>query len=800
VFLYRWVWVMDMSIHLLGGNKMVTRTRLAAVIASLGLLLSCLSIGLAPPASADVSDVGGGADGLEASVTLPLGSPLTLGPAPTVTLPPGGGSESDDVLSLELPGVLGTGTVTVVSEGSNGPTGGVVSTATVEGLSVLPALLLSNATVQATCNAGYQPTSPNASTTILGVQTGTLGGALADLVPNPAPNTVIALPGLGSVTLNRQVPVTNGVEVTGMVIDLNVALVATGSIEVAKATCSAVGQGSEEPPVDDPTVIEVDTTDDVVNPLDGLTSLREAVTAASLSILDGATIVLQDDETYDLTICNLLNVVNEDLNLTGDLDFLGLNSDLLGLGGPFVLEGNGSTIEQTCPNDRVFEIFGIGDSSLIDTNVTGGDHPGNGGGISRNLLGIETGLNGTLTFDGGTAEGNNAGGRGGAIYSDGALSCIRATLSENTAVAEGGALFGADSVDVDQCTINRNRGGSGGGIGAASLLAASDVTVRDSTIVANRAQDDGTPGDGIGANVHTDGGLSTEGSIIALSSEPGDGNGDDCVAEGTATSGGGNLGGNDCGLGAGDVLGDHPQLAPLGDNGGPTATMAPVAGSSIIDANPGCTGTDQRDEPRPLGDACDSGSIEEPAPACAQAFSDVSPSHTFYEEICWMEQVGVTTGFEDGTFRPGADITRQSMAAFTFRISGSPLLPSAETTTFPDASSGFVFYEDIEWMADEDITRGYDDGTFRPAAPVTRQAMSAFIYRMAGEPSFLDPTTPSFPDVSPTHPFFHEIEWLSQSGIADGYDDGTFKPERAISRQAMAAFLARVAQEPEVWG
>ncbi|OWY59927.1 hypothetical protein B7486_71940, partial [cyanobacterium TDX16] len=48
--------------------------------------------------------------------------------------------------------------------------------------------------------------------------------------------------------------------------------------------------------------------------------------------------------------------------------------------------------------------------------------------------------------------------------------------------------------------------------------------------------------------------------------------------------------------------------------------------------------------------------------------------------------------------------------------------------------------------------------------------------------------------------FFHEIEWLYAEDIADGYEDGRFRPEISISRQAMAAFLARLAQEPEVWG
>lgn len=772
---------------------MVTRTRLAAVVASIALVLSCLSIGLAPPVSAAVSDVGGGADGVEASVTFPLSAPLTLGPEPSVTLPDGGGDVSDDAVSLSIPGALSTGITTVSSAGSNGPTGGVASEATVEGLSLLPALLLSAQGVSASCTAGYQPTSPTAQTRIIGLSGGTLLGALLGSVPEyPDPNTVIDVPGVGTVTFNKQTPITNGIEVTAISVDLNVALVADVAADISTARCSAVGQGSEEPPVGNPTVIEVTTTEDVVDPLDGVTSLREAVTAASLAILDGATIVLQEGETYDLTICNLLNVVNEDLNLTGDLDFLGLQVDLLGLGGPFVIEGNGATINQTCPNDRVIELFGLGDMTIRDTNITGGNHPGNGGGVSRNLAGLETGLNGTLTFEGGTVQGNSAGLNGGGLYSDGALTCIDSTLTENVAGQSGGAMFGASGVDVTRCTIDRNRGGSGGGIGAASLLGSSDVSVEDSTIHANRAQDGG------GANVDTDGNLTSSGSVIALSSEPGPGQGDDCVVGGTATSGGGSLGGNDCGFGAGDVRGDHPQLAPLTDNGGPTATMAPVAGSGVIDTHD-CDTPDQRGTPRPQGDACDSGAIDQPAPACTQSFPDVSVNHPFFEEVCWMQQIGITTGYIDGTFRPGDEITRQSMAAFTFRISGSPLIPFADSTTFPDAPPGFVFHQDIEWMADEDITRGYDDGTFRPAAPVTRQAMSAFIYRLAGEPSFL-PGSPSFPDVSAAHPFFHEIEWLAQTGITQGYEDGTFRPEIPISRQAMSAFLARLAQEPEVWG
>lgn len=55
------------------------------------------------------------------------------------------------------------------------------------------------------------------------------------------------------------------------------------------------------------------------------------------------------------------------------------------------------------------------------------------------------------------------------------------------------------------------------------------------------------------------------------------------------------------------------------------------------------------------------------AGGAAGSFSDVPPSHPFHEEITWMSATGITTGFTDGTFRPGQPVTRQSMSAFLQR-------------------------------------------------------------------------------------------------------------------------------------
>ena len=91
--------------------------------------------------------------------------------------------------------------------------------------------------------------------------------------------------------------------------------------------------------------------------------------------------------------------------------------------------------------------------------------------------------------------------------------------------------------------------------------------------------------------------------------------------------------------------------------------------------------------------------------------------------------------------------------------------------------------------SDSGITGGFSDGTFKPAAAVTRSSMAAFLYRFAGEPPFVPPVTPSFSDVPTNHAFFLEVEWLADSGVTGGFSNGTFKPGQAVSRQSMAAFL-----------
>ncbi|WP_367182187.1 S-layer homology domain-containing protein [uncultured Arthrobacter sp.] len=175
----------------------------------------------------------------------------------------------------------------------------------------------------------------------------------------------------------------------------------------------------------------------------------------------------------------------------------------------------------------------------------------------------------------------------------------------------------------------------------------------------------------------------------------------------------------------------------------------------------------------------------------APEFKDVPPGTQFRKEIGWLAVNGITTGWPDQTFRPLAPVSREAMAAFLYRLCGKP--EHEVENTFKDVPASNPFRLEISWLAEEEITTGYDDGTYRPLGSVSREAMAAFLYRIAGEPDVESAAV--FLDVLPGHQFYREISWLASTGITTGYPDGTFRPGAAVARDAIAAFLYRYSQK-----
>ncbi len=179
-----------------------------------------------------------------------------------------------------------------------------------------------------------------------------------------------------------------------------------------------------------------------------------------------------------------------------------------------------------------------------------------------------------------------------------------------------------------------------------------------------------------------------------------------------------------------------------------------------------------------------------------ERFPDVVPGQAFFQDITWLADEGITGGYPDMTFRPTTPVSREAMAAFLFRLARDRNKDGHAPSAFVDVVAGSPFRGEIEWLSGERIATGWPDGTFRPGASIERQAMAAFLYRFEGSPAFIPPAVSPFVDVRPGDPFYAEICWLASEGISTGTvtpSGAYFKPAEPIDRQAMAAFLHRIA-------
>ena len=181
------------------------------------------------------------------------------------------------------------------------------------------------------------------------------------------------------------------------------------------------------------------------------------------------------------------------------------------------------------------------------------------------------------------------------------------------------------------------------------------------------------------------------------------------------------------------------------------------------------------------------------------AFTDVTAATPHAEDIAWLKESGITTGYSGGTFAPLGTVNRQDMAAFLYRLAGSPqFTPDWTNNKFADVNQSTPHATEVLWLAQTGISTGYTapDGTvtFQGGVPVFRQDMAAFLKRLADYEKAAAPSGngQTFTDVDASTPHAEDIAWLSKSGVTSGYPDGTFGVGGTVFRQDMAAFLHRM--------
>ncbi|KHE69380.1 hypothetical protein LD39_12955 [Halobacillus sp. BBL2006] len=168
----------------------------------------------------------------------------------------------------------------------------------------------------------------------------------------------------------------------------------------------------------------------------------------------------------------------------------------------------------------------------------------------------------------------------------------------------------------------------------------------------------------------------------------------------------------------------------------------------------------------------------------ANSLSDIPDRSA--DEINYLIDKGTVTGYPDGTYRPKNSVTRQEAATMVGRALG--LNGTKRSTSFPDVSSSLYASGYIQSAYEQKIITGYPDGTYQPRNEITRGEMAYLISKAFN----LDETTGNkYSDVPNSGALSKAIDKVSTAGIANGYPDGSFKPQKSITREEYALLVAR---------
>ena len=139
-------------------------------------------------------------------------------------------------------------------------------------------------------------------------------------------------------------------------------------------------------------------------------------------------------------------------------------------------------------------------------------------------------------------------------------------------------------------------------------------------------------------------------------------------------------------------------------------------------------------------------------------------------------------------------LTRLDGGKYTFTMPGNRVEVKAAFAgiTFSDVPSGAYYAEAVRWAVEQGVTNGTGNGTFQPNGSCTRAQLAAFLWRLAGEPESTRDLT--FTDVRADAWCAKALRWAAEQGIVTGYADGSFHPDQTVTRIQAVAMLYRYAK------
>lgn len=170
-------------------------------------------------------------------------------------------------------------------------------------------------------------------------------------------------------------------------------------------------------------------------------------------------------------------------------------------------------------------------------------------------------------------------------------------------------------------------------------------------------------------------------------------------------------------------------------------------------------------------------------------FSDTA-DQWYTGAVSYVAERGIMSGVGQGLFQPGGLSSRAMVAQVLYNLAGAPAAPAS--SGFSDVPAGQWYSDAVNWASAAGIVTGYGDGRFGAGENVTREQLVVFLYRWV-QLMGRDTTSGSlaaFVDQASVSGWAEQaMGWAVEAGILNGKDGGRLDPQGAASRAEMAQIL-----------
>lgn len=184
------------------------------------------------------------------------------------------------------------------------------------------------------------------------------------------------------------------------------------------------------------------------------------------------------------------------------------------------------------------------------------------------------------------------------------------------------------------------------------------------------------------------------------------------------------------------------------------------------------------------------------AAEAALPFTDVNDDDWFFDVVRYVYEQGLMTGTRDREFSPNLTTTRGMIVSILNRLEDGP---TAEAAGFTDVADGDWYADAVNWAASEGIVAGYEDQTFRPNDPITREQLAAMLMNYAawkGEDVSARADLSGYNDAASVSSWAAEtVQWAVAEGLISGMPGNLLEPQGSATRAQVAAILERFLEQ-----